>query len=70
MTFEREESGDLALAQRPGRGRQAAAREAPPTKAAAARPAAVAVTDPGTGEQLLGGKGAAFRRISSRKAER
>ena len=43
---------------------------APPTKAAAARPAAVAVTDAGdAGEQLLGGKGAAFRRISSRKAK-
>ncbi len=44
---------------------------APPAKPVEARPAAVAVTEPGyAGEQLLGGKGAAFRRMLSRKAER
>jgi hypothetical protein len=42
----------------------------PPAKLAEDRPAAVAVTEPGdAGELLLGGKGAAFRRISSRKAK-
>ncbi len=44
---------------------------APPAKPVEARPAAVAVTEPGdAGEQLLGGKGAAFRRMLSRKAKR
>lgn len=42
----------------------------PPAKPAEARPAAVAVTEPAdAAEQLLGGKGAAFRRMSSRKVK-
>jgi hypothetical protein len=43
---------------------------APPAKPAEARPGRVAVTGPAdAGEQLLGGKGAAFRRMLSRKAK-